>query len=68
MNLHNVRKDLTDTLRATGLSQYEFAVKHGLSYSWVNKFLNEVADNPRLNSLTALEEAIEIERKGQSAK
>ena len=65
MNLHNVRKELSDTLRQTGLSQYDFAVKHNLSYSWINKFLNEVADNPRLNSLTALEEAIQAERKAR---
>jgi hypothetical protein len=68
MNLHNVRKDLTDTLRQTGQSQYDFAVKHNLSYSWINKFLNEVADNPRMNSITALEEAIQAERQAKGRK
>lgn len=62
MNLHNVRKDLDYVLRARGLSQVEFAKIHGLSYSWINKFLNEKADNPRLNTLNALQSAIDKER------
>lgn len=67
MNLHNVRKDLADTLRRTGLTQYEFAVKHDLSYSWINKFLNEKAANPRLNHLLELTAAIKRET-GKPAK
>jgi transcriptional regulator with XRE-family HTH domain len=63
MNLHNVRKELADTLRGSGLTQYEFATKHGLSYSWVNKFLNEAASNPRNNSLEALQAAIAKEQR-----
>lgn len=66
MNLHNVKKELLEVLKARGLSQVEFAQIHGLSYSWINKFLNDVADNPRLNSLNDLQAAIEKER-GQLA-
>lgn len=66
MNLHNVQKDLADVLAKRGLSQVEFAKIHGLSYSWINKFLNGVADNPRLNSLNDLQAAIQKER-GQAA-
>ena len=63
MNLHNVQKDLGYVLRERGLSQVEFAKIHGLSYSWINKFLNGKAKNPRLNSLMDLEAAIAIERR-----
>ena len=66
MNLHNVQKELRDVLHERGLSQYEFAQIHGLSYSWINKFLNGIADNPRLNTLNELQAAIEKER-GQVA-
>lgn len=66
MNLHNLQKDLRDVLHERRLSQFEFAERHGLSYSWINKFLNGAADNPRLNSLTELQDAIEKER-GQVA-
>lgn len=62
MNLHNVQKELREVLQARGLSQVEFAQIHGLSYSWINKFLSGVADNPRLNSLNDLQAAIEKER------
>ena len=66
MNLHSVRDELRQVLRDRGLSQVEFAENHGLSYSWINKFLNDVADNPRLNTLNELQAAIEKE-KGQAA-
>lgn len=62
MNLHNVRDDLREVLQARGLSQVEFAEIHGLSYSWINKFLSGAADNPRFNSLIDLQAAIEKER------
>lgn len=62
MNLHNVQKDLREVLHSRGLSQVEFAHLHGLSYSWINKFLNGIADNPRLNTLTDLQAAIDKER------
>jgi transcriptional regulator with XRE-family HTH domain len=62
MNLHNVQNDLRQVLKERGLSQLEFAQAHGLSYSWINKFLSGVADNPRLNTLTDLQTAIEKER------
>ena len=66
MNLHNVQKELRDVLHERRLSQFEFAQIHGLSYSWINKFLNGVADNPRLNTINDLQAAIEKER-GQTA-
>lgn len=66
MNLHNVQKELREVLKDRGLSQVEFAKIHGLSYSWINKFLNDIADNPRLNSLNDLQAAIQKER-GQTA-
>jgi transcriptional regulator with XRE-family HTH domain len=47
------------------LTQEEFARLHGLSYSWINKFLKGHADNPRFNSLTELQAAIEKERSRQ---
>lgn len=62
MNLHSVRQDLVNVLRQRDLSQFEFAEKHGLSYSWINKFLNNVAKNPRFNTLNDLQAAIEKER------
>jgi transcriptional regulator with XRE-family HTH domain len=62
MNLHSVKEDLKKVLRQRGLSQVEFAEIHGLSYSWINKFLNDAADNPRLNTLNDLQSAIEKEK------
>lgn len=62
MNIQTTRKDLADLLRTTGLSQYEFAAKHRLSYSSVNKFLKGKSQNPRINSLIALQTAIDSER------
>ena len=62
MNLHSLKQRLADVLKDSGLSQLEFSEKHGLSYSWVNKFLNDVADNPRFNTLSELEAAIDKER------
>jgi len=66
MNLQSLKQDLEAVLKQRELSQVEFADRHGLSYSWINKFLNDVADNPRLNSLNDLQAAIEKER-GQLA-
>lgn len=66
MNLHNLREDLQAALKASELSQVEFAARYGLSYSWVNKFLNGAADNPRLSSLTQLEAAIQLVKQGRS--
>lgn len=62
MNLQSLKQDLEAVLKQRELSQIEFADKHGLSYSWINKFLNDVADNPRLNTLNELQAAIEKER------
>lgn len=62
MKLDTVKQDLIKVLKASELSQIEFADKYGLSYSWINKFLNDVADNPRLNTLNELIAAIEKEQ------
>jgi transcriptional regulator with XRE-family HTH domain len=62
MNLQTIKQDLAAVLKQSELSQIEFADKYGLSYSWINKFLNDVADNPRLNTLNDLQAAIEKER------
>jgi transcriptional regulator with XRE-family HTH domain len=62
MNVHNVRNELAEVLKATSLSQVDFAAKHGLSYSWINKFLNAKQPNPRVNSLLELQAAIDAER------
>jgi transcriptional regulator with XRE-family HTH domain len=62
MNLQTLRQDLESVLKQRELSQIEFAERHGLSYSWINKLLNGVADNPRLNSINDLQAAIAKER------
>lgn len=62
MNLQVIKQDLEQVLKRRGLSQVEFAELHGLSYSWINKFLNGHADNPTINSLVDLQAAIEKER------
>jgi transcriptional regulator with XRE-family HTH domain len=62
MNIDAIKKDLDEVLTRRGLSQVEFAEIHGLSYSWINKFLNGKAANPTINSLNELQAAIEKER------
>lgn len=63
VNLQNVRQELSELLATRGLSQFDFAVKHGLSYSQVNKFLNGHVDNPRLSTIEDLQRAMEREGK-----
>lgn len=63
MNIHNVRRELLAVLADRDLTQVDFANKYGLSYSWINKFINEQADNPRYSSLEALQKAIEKEQR-----
>jgi transcriptional regulator with XRE-family HTH domain len=60
MDLTNVRTNVRKTLEAKGLSQEAFAVKHGLSYSWLNKFLCGKHD-PRNQSLEDLQKALDAE-------
>jgi transcriptional regulator with XRE-family HTH domain len=62
MNLQNLRNDLAGLLAEKGLSQYEFASRNGLSYSSVNKFLNDPDPNPRFSSIQAMSDAIARER------
>lgn len=61
MNLQNIRDQLSAALIQSGQTQIQFATKHGLSYSWINKFLNGQADNPEFASLERLRAAIEAE-------
>ena len=61
MNLQSLKQDLAAVLKQRDLSQVEFAEKHGLSYSWINKLLNGAAKNPRLNSINDLQKAIQKE-------
>lgn len=69
MSLQNVvdkvRKDCEKVLAEHRLSQQEFAEKHGLSYSWLNKVLNgELEDlNPRVKSVDRLRDAITAEKR-----
>lgn len=64
VRVYNVKKDLADLLADARISQVDFAAKHGLSYSWLNKFLNAKDPNPRVNSLEELTAAMEAERAG----
>jgi transcriptional regulator with XRE-family HTH domain len=63
MNLHNVRVACLLTLEDRRLSQQEFADKHALSHSWLNKFLRGKTENPRVKSVSKLEKAIEAEKR-----
>jgi transcriptional regulator with XRE-family HTH domain len=63
MDLQNVRDSVEKTLAKRRLSQVEFAEKHSLSHSWLNKFLRGELDNPRFKSLERLTAAVEAERR-----
>lgn len=62
MNLHNVRKELQETLKVRGLSQFDFAKAYDLSYSSINKFLNGHGMNPRIQTVEKIERAIKREK------
>lgn len=61
MDLHIVRSAVKKTLKSRRLTQVQFAQKHDLSYSWLNKFLREEADNPCIDSLARLQKALDRE-------
>lgn len=67
MSLQNVvrkvREDCLKILATRRLSQQEFSQKHGLSHSWVNKFLNNEEANPRVQSVERLREAVAEEKR-----
>jgi hypothetical protein len=62
-----VRQDCRKVLAERRLSQQEFAEKHKLSYSWLNKFLTaEEASRDtdfRIGSVEALRIAVQAERR-----
>lgn len=64
MDLHSVRSNVKAVLAKHGVSQDEFARRHGLSSSWLNKFLRAELNNPRYLSLKRLEDAVSAERRG----
>ncbi|HLA60931.1 MAG TPA: helix-turn-helix transcriptional regulator [Nitrospiraceae bacterium] len=61
MDLHNVRESLHKVLKNRHMTREAFARKHGLSSSWLYKFAQGNADNPRFRSLERLQKAINIE-------
>ena len=67
MSLQNavqkIREDCLRILAVRRLSQQEFSEKHGLSHSWVNKFLNNEEANPRVQSVERLREAVADEQR-----
>lgn len=58
-----VREDCRKVLAAQRLSQQEFAEKHQLSYSWLNKFLNEKDTDYRVGSIEDLRLAVQKEKR-----
>lgn len=61
MDLHNVRESLHKTLKTRRMSIATFARKHQMSSSWLYKFGQGNAPNPRYRSLERLQKAIETE-------
>lgn len=54
-----VRKDCLDVLSTRRLSQQDFAERYELSYSWLNKFLNEKETDYRVGSVEQLRLAVQ---------
>jgi predicted transcriptional regulator len=67
MSLQNVvervRQDCHKVLAERRLSQQEFAEKHGLSYSWLNKFLKGRDTDYRIGSVEDLRLAVQQEKR-----
>lgn len=61
MTLQSVQKRLRDVLESRQMTQYDFARKHDLSYSWVNKLCNGHVTNPEMKSLDRLVDALDAE-------
>jgi transcriptional regulator with XRE-family HTH domain len=61
MNLQTYVTDLRSRLRETPVTQREIARLAGpeISFSWVNKFAAGALKNPSIDSLTALERALD---------
>lgn len=65
MDLHIVRESLHKVLKNRHLTREAFARKYNLSSSWLYKFAQGNAKNPRFQSLQRLEKAIEKEVESQ---
>lgn len=66
MDLHNVRESLHKTLETRRMSLVAFARKHKFSSSWLYKFGQGNAPNPRYQSLERLQKAIETEAEDEA--
>jgi transcriptional regulator with XRE-family HTH domain len=63
MDLHSVRNSLKATLETRRMTQEAFARKYDLSSSWLNKFIRGKVENPQLNSLERLQDALATEQR-----
>lgn len=54
-----VREDCRNVLATRRLSQQEFADRYDLSYSWLNKFLQEKGTDYRVGSVEQLRVAVQ---------
>lgn len=66
MDLHNVRESLHKTLKTRRMSIATFARKHQMSSSWLYKFGQGNAPNPRFRSLERLQTAIAAESESEN--
>ena len=57
-----LQAELRDILSEHQLTQEQFAKRYRLSHSWVSKFLTGVMENPTINSLIVLRNAIQKEK------
>lgn len=55
MLTEELRRDVSQALEESGLTQRQFALKCGLSHSWLNKFLTGYTDNPKANTIVVLQ-------------
>lgn len=58
-----VRQDCRKVLAERRISQQEFAEKYNLSYSWLNKFLQERDTDYRVGSVENLRKAVQDEKR-----
>lgn len=61
MSIQAIRARARDILHAHDLTQEGFARKHGLSYTWLTKFLQGRMVNPRYQTLERLQLALDAE-------
>lgn len=58
-----VRQDCQKVLETRRLSQQEFAEKHEISYSWLNKFLKDKGTDYRVGSIDKVRIAVQSEKR-----